>query len=371
MEEAEEYRNALEKEYNFIKIQKRTYSSLYHEREMKERAIVKITPTNIFIKNLMYISFDLFKEYLEKHDCVKELVSISLIKCFITHVDEDFFTMFPKLETIDLSFNILENTNFNISKSVVSINLSGMDKIKYNNKFAHLENVFINNPIVNNNAVNNIVDVVGVRIDDRDRDQDVNVHNGHIQDNIKNSIKYLHTTYDKYPYIQDYIQEIIMHYKKMKLKEDSFITRIIKTAINYYDITKLLNTYVRDKTLIVYDYENYATCKIENLLERVWALSKDMDECSSIIELLIIQLKEGLGVCFVGRYTRIVNTLSSFIPEITNDLPNNIKISNMITQLQKKGQNKQTILTRTIEFMNSLGLVDQKEWIDAINEIDE
>ena len=45
-------------------------------------------------------------------------------------------------------------------------------------------------------------------------------------------------------------------------------------------------------------------------------------------------MQDGNEFCFVGKYTRLINTLSSFISNVQPDLSSNDKISNRILQLR-------------------------------------
>jgi hypothetical protein len=106
------------------------------------------------------------------------------------------------------------------------------------------------------------------------------------------------------------------------------------------------------------------------ILERIWAHAKNDKNKDSIIANLFIQMREGAAVCFVGKYTRLLNTLSSFIDEVKTEIPVNTRITNRIIDLRNKDTSNEDILADVQALIKELEVSeeDQEPWLDAIRE---
>ncbi len=196
----------------------------------------------------------------------------------------------------------------------------------------------------------------------------VNVHETIIQNNTKKSIKYLLKTYETIPYNKNYIKDI-----KMYIAENSsfwYYFYNIDFVCKNGKFFKLLNFYNKLSNEVVYDYSKESKCKIHTLMERIWETSKNRKDINSIIENLYHQMSEGKDVCFVGRYTRIINTLSSFDENIEQDIPFSEKFSIELTKLKAKYTRNDDIIRDIKEFVkkSSVSEEDKIVWTNAIEE---
>lgn len=194
------------------------------------------------------------------------------------------------------------------------------------------------------------------------------VHQTIIQENIRESIAFLMNSYDKFPKDFNYVHDMSEFYANLKLKDEKSIT-YENFVLHYKKIKKNILFYTDNNESIVYDYKDNKVCKMKHILERIWAYAKNDKNCDSIIINLYFQMKEGLDVCFVGQFTRLVNSLSSFINEI-EIMSINEKISNEIIKLKNQEFENDLIVEIMKEFMEHLKVSenDQKHWITAINE---
>ena len=340
-----------------------------------------------------------------------EVFSISLRKCFIRNIPKNFFMKFKNLETIDLYANSLESFDFNIPESVTTIDLSynkiksidiedvknleyvnlsfnfmeyfplNLENIRYDINNNNIPETFINQREIklafgfnNENGINNRDNVNGFGIQGENgfRNPRIknNVHETNIQESTRKSILYLmDKSFQLYPEEPNYIEEIMEYYRKKKY---NFITRPIVSIFSFLEPSKILLKYYDSfENHIVYDYNNNKFVTNSQILERIWAHAKNSDKCDSIITNLFIQMKDGKNYCFVGKYTRLVNTLSSFVENVAAEIPIKTKISNKVVILKNKGLSNEELLNQMKEFMDELEISEEEQepWLDAILEL--
>lgn len=308
-----------------------------------------------------------------------DVINISLRSCRIRHIPYDFFAKFNKLESIDLFDNYIDNLNFIIPHKVTYIDLS-YNKL-HDNAFVNFDpnnieymvlrynmltcvpesikniecEIHGNNINIIKNIVKNIVnDVKKINLD---------VHQTYIQKSLRKSIMYLMSTYKTHPYNNNYLYDIKMYISGNVF--NYYINTIFKNTKKGY-FFKLLDIYDSLPSDIIYDFNRDLKCKINNLLERIWELSKHKKEIESIIENLYAQLSDGINTCFVGKYTRVINTLSTFDDNIEQDIPFSEKFIMKLNQLKDIIDKKKEM----IDFINDSNLDNDEKlvWIDAVDE---
>ena len=66
------------------------------------------------------------------------------------------------------------------------------------------------------------------------------------------------------------------------------------------------------------------------LLISVWDRIRTHKNKQDILPILSQEMSDALCMCFTGRITRLVNTLSGFVPEVTIHISDNEQISNLV-----------------------------------------
>jgi len=336
---------------------------------------------------------------------------ITLESCKIRNIPENFFIKFKKLESLVLKDNYLEEIDFYLPENLTYLDISfnkinGLKEKYINNKLEYLdisynflkfvpkfiddleiviytkENNFdtkkfliiesnkqrkieidINDEKINNGRpVNNII-----------RNKNKNVHETQIQENTRKSIDFLiNNTGRETNYNPDYIDEIIKARKKQKLTYKNYFLDFLfnfQELISYTKFKTLLKLYdsITDSR-IIYDYEKDRDCKISDIIERIWHLSKDHQDLDSILENLYTQIDDGKLTCFVGKYTRLLNTIYSFDLGVKNKLAFNDLFNNEIERLRKSKLTTEQLQKSAKVFINdSEETLDEKKiWLDAI-----
>lgn len=361
-----------------------------------------------------------------------DVISIELCNCSITEVKpDDFFLKFARLETINLQGNKLTRLNFIIPPSVTYIDISfnNLDKgvLGLRNKdiitvevpdtletivttgnpyhfVIELQNAGI---VINGNGTHynprmgypNLVNrrnaVRHNRYEEKEEEEDkpagnvvIDVHHSQVQDNIRKSIEYLM----KQPRDKYYLTEMIRMYEKPSFISDMMLNiRINKYKLQYSNSTS--NSWGRDnfdnnikETFIslliyynsftnelVYDYTKGLKTSMPRILEAIWSVTKNSDKCMDILESLLGQMKDGRLYCFVGKYTRVINSLVTFDSNILiNDISIEDKIRNKIEQLTAKEMPVEEIKKELKEYMDELKVsVDkQQPWLDALDDLE-
>ncbi len=66
------------------------------------------------------------------------------------------------------------------------------------------------------------------------------------------------------------------------------------------------------------------------LLVSVWDRIRTHENKQDIYKILSLEMSDALCMCFTGKITRLVNTLSGFVPEVTIHISDNEQISNLV-----------------------------------------
>ena len=72
------------------------------------------------------------------------------------------------------------------------------------------------------------------------------------------------------------------------------------------------------------------------LLITVWDRIRGHENKQDILPILSQEMSDALCICFTGRITRLVNSLSGFIPEVTMHISDNEQISNLVIVTKNK-----------------------------------
>lgn len=331
-----------------------------------------------------------------------DATSIAIRSCKLRSIDNEFFKRFTKLETIDLFDNALESLNFFIPDTVTNLDISynkihDESFIGFNiGKLEHINLEYNFLSCVPNQIKNIRFNVNGNNFSEQRRiiknvmnhqpfqpfyqapqiiqgqqplqHPLVNVHETVVQNNTMKSIKYLLKTYDKIPYNKNYLVDLKMYISKNSSFWYYFYN--IDVLCKNGKFFKLLNLYDAITNQVIYDYSKESKCRIHSLLERIWETSKNRKDINSIVENLYHQMSEGKYVCFVGKYTRIINTLSSFDENIEQDTPFSEKFSTELTKLKVKYTNNSDIIRDITEFVNNSNISEEDKtvWIEAVKE---
>lgn len=241
------------------------------------------------------------------------------------------------------------------------------DDFNYINDFNRLNHQYRINDNDDTDEDDNVTDnyndnVVANVIDQNILTNNQNVHYTKIQENVRKTITYIISKKKK----QNYIEILEKIYRKYNRTFFYFMNN---------NFNKLLNTYNECTSEIVYSYSGHGkVCTISDLLNGICTIINDTTDekiQSSMITSLYLQMVDGVSQCFVGKYTRIVNSLSSFDNNI-NIVNSTIseQMSNKISQLIAQKLDKEQILEIIIPFMKKLSLSkeDQKIWLDSIED---
>ncbi len=329
-------------------------------------------------------------------DIPLDSVAIILCNTGLKNVPEDFFLKFNHLESIELQNNNLTEMCFVIPPTVTFINMAGNKLDRNSIKTVIPETVetidMTGNPYHNFTALQNagIINYGNVTVTNQrmiaeeerrvreeiehrrvhgierfERRQEaqvvVDVHHRRLQENVRKSIEYL-LRYNNPGTKSSYIKNMCFRY------HNGDYLKYMNPGCGFYRLLKYYTSFDND---IVYDYENDKVCQIGDLLNSIWNIAKDSENCSNIIGSLRHQLEDGEKYCFVGKYTRVLNSMTSFDDNIVIDfISNNEKISNEYSFLKTKGLDRETMVTKMTKYMDSIGIIkdEQGPWIDAVND---
>ncbi len=361
-------------------------------------------PTNL---QLIYINDCKNIKYLER--LPKSITFIEIINCTMTNVNNLFSKDMNYVETINLSKNRIVEIPKNLPESLISLDLSENDidilplnicfpknikniNLSYNklqdlpewflelnaetyvslmpNKFwfnlytnislnktiqdYHIQianrffDISLGRKLVNTRNINRI------NLNNRRTtfEQGQNVHNSDIQDSFSKSIANIMKNTS--PRIPKYLDKIWWYYIFDGFNIAYNLSFIYHIRIN-----------CNDPTVVSRNGVTYG-----ELLERIWAISEIHEHKIEMRKVLRQEITSGIDVCFTGRVTRLVNSLTGFIEEVQVGISENEQISNVVITLMKKYENDPDIDIRAKvkEALDELKISEekQKDWLNAL-----
>jgi hypothetical protein len=115
----------------------------------------------------------------------------------------------------------------------------------------------------------------------------------------------------------------------------------------------------------------------DQLIGYIWNVIKNHPDKKEIGIVLRQEILDGNGVCFTGRFTRTLNALSGFIPQVQINISSREQMQNRIVQVLKETREKHDDGTREYEeearnqittILNEFSIPtdEQSAWLDAI-----
>lgn len=231
------------------------------------------------------------------------------------------------LYSLSIDNNSIERLPLEISR------LNRLDYFHYNNN--PIEN--LNHPIIRN-FINRYSYFKNNIYNDRQ-----NVHSSSIQESLKKSIKKLFDSVNKLIVIDYYNDNILTH----KCKE-------------------LLTKYSSDKS-IHSELECSYTDVLYSVFHEISFLSEENQKLAKMR--LNEEIMDSEGMCFTGKLTRLINSLSCISDKVEINISDNEQIGNIITIISDKYKNDvNKIKEEVIKELKERKYDDKKiqEWIDYI-----
>jgi len=313
----------------------------------------------------------------------KNLISLNLSHNQINLIDDNFFS--ENLLILNLSFNELTD----LSESILNLNYDCSvilmpNKFWFNSYFNENSQLTIM-PHKNNineyyldiadrffsynlsqkiyylyNITNELqFGIRGTRFTQQPKtifDDNQNVHNSHIQDSFHSSVQ---TILDYNTPTMWYIRHNIYCYYNNTYK---------KYIYSWFWKDKLMteiNKRCKTKTILSRSGVTY-----KELFYKIWLISEIHPNKDNIREIIKEEVLAGIGYCFTGCVTRLVNSLSGFLDGIKIGYSENEQINNIVITVLKKCE-VDNFLNPYDEVKKALNELDidqdkQKIWLDAL-----
>lgn len=224
------------------------------------------------------------------------------------YITNDTFSLPNSLISLDLSFNLLKHYHSNIPNTLSILDLSYNHLMEYPNCLYNT-NITINlTKAYNSDLIINTYNLYHTNNNLQSKntiyDNKQNVHDTTIQNGVKESIEYILKYKTNIPFNPDYLSEMSIYFKKSWF----FNLFCCKQYENvYYHIKKWTENY---------DTHSVLQTTFEEVLERVWLYIKHSEYKNELINILKEQMKESIELCFTGRISRLISTLSGFCDSI-------------------------------------------------------
>lgn len=284
-------------------------------------------------------------DYIRDLRLPPSLKFLDLSYCILTYFSINNWP--PEIFTVNLSYNHLK-----IAPRLPEIILHSCNLILHQNDFIIANTRRIigqNQPIEIDIVIKNIYN------------ENQNVHASSVQKSVNKSIEFL---IKSGPIQKEY------HTKMKNLLRRSFFSRWFAWFDHNYDI--LFETFTKDTTIHSVHGINFY-----QLFGYIYNVIENHENQSEIIKVLKQEMRAGYGMCFTGRFSRVINSLCGFIPEITISVSPReemqANISALLTKNKKRfgGETEEYILKTKKEMEKILDTyeidpVEKEAWLDAI-----
>jgi hypothetical protein len=285
----------------------------FSNNELEDLIITHIE--NVPLKNLNLSN----NKLINIPNCIYTLIKTLTLNCIIILDNNNFWFENPNVDyTIDyLNQKCDEILPVDIRKAdfleiITNLNLTKLyDHLLNNNIHINLDFDFFEEK----EYAEQTIRFVNLTTDDSE-----NVHLSSIQKNILNCVNFLMDSKSTIPYNKDYLILLQDEYE-----HSNQICNLLDIFNNYTEIHIL------------------SECKLSDILERVYVFIKlqnvnSQKELFNILGTEIIETKE---LCFTGKFSRLINVLSGFVPQINIGISEQEELNDRIIVLIKnKNQNK-------------------------------
>lgn len=182
-------------------------------------------------------------------------------------------------------------------------------------------------------------------------EKEQNVHNSDIQDSFCNCVKIIMDSTE--PYNPNYLDEVYKYY----IEDGSNIQININFINHINELCKL--------DLIV----SRIGVKYHEIFERIWAITEVHTDKKEIRKILREDVYNARNVCFTGKITKLVNSLSGFIEGISIGYNENDQINNRVIMIMRACRNTPELIKDKVkEALNELNIEKDKQllWLNEL-----
>ncbi len=316
--------------------------------DLSENDIIKLPKTNCFSKSIKNINLS----YNKLQDLPEWILELD---------EETTLTLMPNKFWFNTYSNISLNKpiydyHINIATRFFDLGLAN-NLIRIRNIVNGTEERItnINNMIVIGEHYNNLGNFNNPRpiVNKKTTaEQGQNVHNSDIQDSFSKSVKNIMD--NPAPKIEKYLDKIWYYYI---LDGFNVLSNII--------FIEHVKSNCKSDTIVSRNGVTYG-----EIFERIWAISEVHEHKKEIRNILREEITSGMFVCFTGRVTRLVNSLTGFIEDVQIGISENEQINNTVIMIMRKHENNPDIDLRAEvkKALDELKIDEEKQkiWLDAL-----
>ncbi len=316
----------------------------------------------------------------------------------------------PSVRTLGLGFNKIREIKYSVippeAHTVLSYNFiteppprDKVDRIQIDHNEIgkrHRSNVTAANDLFEP-IISPVVKTLNVYTDKQ------NVHNNHINKTVNTSLEYIIHYDPKQVSSNNFLSDILVKYiafmKKSKNDDivETKVDAIKPTKRNtfmqfFYDLLDINNNnHINKKNDVYLPTGKFieSWCNVDQihsthgitfkeLLKHVWEIIKDNEHRVALEEILFQELNAARGVCFTGRFNRVINVLSGFVDQVHVGISSKEQMQNQIIMAIRKARDvygDDTYEYRTVaregvgKILDSFDIIDaivRAEWLDNI-----
>jgi hypothetical protein len=200
-----------------------------------------------------------------------------------------------------------------------------------------------------------------------------NVHNGDIQKSFAQSVNKL-LNIEAIP-IDDIKSSVFEYYVTRNITKPNIgkrIRSVFGQLFGSVDIESSDQRFIKLLNLNLNLSSVVQRCGVTyfEIFKKIWEITETHEHKEEMRSILRHDIWESKDVCFTGKVTKMVNSMSGFIPEINIGYSENEQINNIVIMIMRKAEIDSTINIRD-EVKKELDLLKideekQKNWLDAL-----
>ncbi len=184
-------------------------------------------------------------------------------------------------------------------------------------------------------------------------EQGQNVHNSSIQDSFSQCVNILMKSNE--PKNENYMRRVYLYY----ILDGINITENLR-FINHLRYMCLVETAIVSRCGVTYG----------EIFERIWAITSTHPHRREMRKILREDVWGARNVCFTGKVTKLVNSMSGFIEGISIGYSNNEQINNRVIMIMREYEDKpDKIKGKVKEALDELNVPEDKQ-MDWLNQFD-
>lgn len=211
-----------------------------------------------------------------------------------------------------------------------------------------------------------------------------NVHASSVQASVSNSVRSIIEQSKEHPAVPDYVKQVLAAITQPQTKSVDRTTaaqerggalgRIIRWVLSFLPQAKVVppTTWPKEEVPLTTWCEDtlvHSTHGISygHLLQMVWTIIEHHQHRDALVDILKDELHASVGVCFTGRFSRLVNVLNGFVDDVSVGISSREQMQAKISQAVNRGDRVRQEVSAILDEFGVHDAYERSAWLDALD----